>query len=273
MTVETQAPVGGQRQDIHQPARAGQRHPRAFHGRGAEGQLRPSRRPHGHGRHRRSPVERLPQAQPGAPEVGGSRPLRAVQRPRLDAALFAAAPDRLRPADGGNQEFPPAPFQDPGPSRIRLRARRRDHHRPAGPGHHQRRGHGHRREGAGRPVQPRRSSHRRSLYLCIPRRRLPDGRHLARGLLAGRHAGPGQADRVLRRQRHLDRRPRRGLVHRQYPEAFRGLRLARGARRRRPQPGLHPQGHPGGALGQRQAVHDLLQDRHRLRRAQPVRQP
>ena len=31
---------------------------------------------------------------------------------------------------------------------------------------------------------------RRSPHLCIPRRRLPHGRHLARGLLAGGHAGP-----------------------------------------------------------------------------------
>ena len=49
---------------------------------------------------------------------------------------------------------------------------------------------------------------RRPPHLRVPRRRLPDGRHLARGLLARRHAGPGQADRALRRQRHLHRRPR-----------------------------------------------------------------
>ncbi len=41
--------------------------------------------------------------------------------------------------------------------------------------------------------------------------------------------GSGQADRLLRRQRHLDRRPRRGLVHRRHAEALRGLRLARRA--------------------------------------------
>ena len=29
-----------------------------------------------------------------ATRMGGSRPLRAVERPRLDAAVFAAAPDR-----------------------------------------------------------------------------------------------------------------------------------------------------------------------------------
>jgi transketolase len=39
--------------------------------------------------------------------------------------------------------------------------------------------------------------------------------------------GSGQADRLLRRQRHLDRRPRRRLVHRRHAEALRSLRLAR----------------------------------------------
>ena len=45
------------------------------------------------------------------------------------------------------------------------------------------------------------------------------------GTLAAR-----QADRVLRRQRHLDRRRRAGLVHRRHAAALRGLRLARDRR-------------------------------------------
>ena len=85
------------------PPRPRQRHPRARHGRGAEGQLRPSRHADGHGRDRRGAVERLPAPQPGQSRVAQPRPLRAVQRPRLDAAVRAAAPDRLRPADGGAQ--------------------------------------------------------------------------------------------------------------------------------------------------------------------------
>jgi hypothetical protein len=114
------------------------------------------------------------------------------------------------------EEFPPVAQQDPGPPRVRLRARRRDHHRPAGPGHHQRRRHGHGREAAGQRVQPPRPRDRRSPHLCLPRRRLPDGRHFARGLRAGRHLGPGQADRLLGRQRHFHRRPCRRLVHRRH---------------------------------------------------------
>ena len=53
------------------------------------------------------------------------------------------------------------------------------------------------------------------------------------GSLAGT-LGLGKLDRALRRQRHLDRRPCRELVHRRYADALRGLRLARRARRRRP---------------------------------------
>ena len=48
---------------------------------------------------------------------------------------------------------------------------------------------------------------------------------------------PRQADRVLRRQRHFDRRRGPRLVHRRHAAALRGLRLARGAERRRPRPG------------------------------------
>ena len=39
---------------------------------------------------------------PANPAVAGPRPFRAVQRPRLDAAVCAAASHRLRPADGRN---------------------------------------------------------------------------------------------------------------------------------------------------------------------------
>ena len=64
---------------------------------------------------RRSPYalwDRHYRAQPGQSALDQSRPLRAVQRPRLDAAVRAAAPDRLRPADGRAAQLPPAAFQD-----------------------------------------------------------------------------------------------------------------------------------------------------------------
>ncbi|MCK7492614.1 MAG: hypothetical protein MZW92_14385 [Comamonadaceae bacterium] len=53
----------------------------------------------------------------------------------LDAALRAAAPHRLRPADERAAQLPPAAQQDAGPPRGGRHAGRRDHHRPAGPGH------------------------------------------------------------------------------------------------------------------------------------------
>ena len=105
------------RHDDAQPPRPRQRHPFPRHRRGAGRQLRPSRHADGHGRHRRGAVERLPQPQPEQPEVVQPRPLRAVQRPRLDAAVRAAAPVRLRPVDRRAEEFPPARIEDPGPSR------------------------------------------------------------------------------------------------------------------------------------------------------------
>ena len=93
----------------------------------------------------------------------------------------------------------------PGHPGVRLRAGRGDHHRAARAGHRQRGRHGARRAAARGGVQPAGLRHRRPPHLRVPRRRLHDGRHLARGLLARRHARPGQADRLLRRQRHLDR--------------------------------------------------------------------
>ena len=49
---------------------------------------------------------------PAQPALAQPRPLRAVQRPRLDAAVRAAAPVRLRPADGRAQALPPAALED-----------------------------------------------------------------------------------------------------------------------------------------------------------------
>ena len=52
----------------------------------------------GHGRDRGRAVGPAPAPQPGQSALARPRPLRAVERPRLDAAVRAAAPDRLRPA-------------------------------------------------------------------------------------------------------------------------------------------------------------------------------
>ncbi len=113
------------------PPRPGQRHPRALHGRRPARQLGTPGRAHGHGRHRRSALARRAQAQPRQPELVEPRPLRALERPRFDAAVFAAAPHRLPADDRGAPEFPPARLAHRGPPGARARDRHRDHHRPA----------------------------------------------------------------------------------------------------------------------------------------------
>ena len=146
--------------------------------------------------------------------------------------------------------------------------RHRDDDGAARAGPRERRRHGARGEASRGRVQSARLPRRRSLHLRVPRRRLPDGRHLARGVLVRRHAQARQADRLLRRQRHLDRRRNARLVHGRHAEAFRRVRLARRAERRRPRSGRGPARDRCGARRQGTPVADLLQDDHRLRRAE-----
>ena len=90
------------------------------------------------------------------------------------------------------------------------------------------------REDAGAGVQPPGARHRRPPQLCLPGRRLPDGRHQPRGRLAGRRVGPEQADRAVRRQRHQHRRRGAGLVPRRHAGALSRLWLERHRPDRRP---------------------------------------
>ena len=140
---------------------------------------------------------RLPEAQPGEPDLAGSRPLRAVERPRLDAAVFAAAPDRLSARHRRPAELPPAGLAHRRASGARagtsasrpppVRSARASPMPSAW-----------RSPRSCWPRQFNRPGHddRRSPHLGVPRRRLPDGRHLARGLLARRHAEARQAHRA-----------------------------------------------------------------------------
>ena len=96
----------------------------------------------------------------------------------------------------------------PRPPRVRADPGRRDHHRPARPGHRQRGRHGDGRPPRARPVRPRRRARRvavRPLRLRVRLRRRHGGGHHPRVLLDRRRAGARQPDRDLRRQPHLDR--------------------------------------------------------------------
>ena len=140
--------------DISHSRPDGQRHPRPQYGRRRESQIRPPRRPHGHGRHGRCAMEPPFAPQPGQPQVVRPRPFRALQRPRLHAPVRAVAPHRLRPAHGRVEELPPVGQQNGRTPRIWRHTGRRNHHRPAGPGPGQRRGHGASRKIAGGRIQP-----------------------------------------------------------------------------------------------------------------------
>ena len=69
-----------------------QHHPHPGDGRGAEGELRPPRCADGARPGRVHPLEPLPELRPGRPDLAQPRPLRALQRPRVDAAVLAHPP-------------------------------------------------------------------------------------------------------------------------------------------------------------------------------------
>ena len=137
----------------------GQRHPRARDGCGRAGEIRPSRPADGRGRHRDRAVHAVPEIRSGRSGLARPRPLRALGRPRLDAALRAAPSARLRGDDDrGDQALPPARLDHARPSGEFRHARRRDHDRAARPGARQRGRHGDRRAASRRRVRRRASS-------------------------------------------------------------------------------------------------------------------
>ena len=111
---------------------------------------------HGRGGHRDRAVHAFPEVRSGRSGLAGPRPLRALGRPRLDAALRALLSSRLREDDDrGDQALPPAWLAHARPSRTRPHARRRNHYRPARPGIGRRRRHGDCRTASRRRVRRR----------------------------------------------------------------------------------------------------------------------
>ena len=201
--------------------------PHPFHGRRPAGELRPSGDADG-ARADRVPALHAGHAPlAGGPALAGPRPLRALLRPRIDAALLDAVPVGLRRHARPDQALPADRLAVRRPPRVRPRPRRGDHHRAARPGHLHRGRDGARRAHAGRALQPRRPRAGRQLHLLHRLRRRHGGGHLLRGLVARRASRARQADRLLRRQPHLDRGRHRARVLRGRRRALRGLRLAR----------------------------------------------
>ncbi len=146
---------------------------------------------------------------------------------------------RLQADAGRFEELSPVGIEDAGASGVRLDRRRGGDHRPAGAGIRDGGGNGHRGEASGGGLQPPRLQCGGPPHLCAVRRRRPDGGPVARGCLAGRNAGAGQADRSLRRQPDLARRADQVELHGECRRALRGLQLARAARGGRQRPGRH----------------------------------
>ena len=195
-----------------------QHHPHPGHGRRATGPLRPSGRADGAGAGGLLSLAALPALRPRPPDLAQSRPLRAVGRPRLDAALRHAASDwrqsgqsQVRGAGravgvaGRHQALSPARQQMPRPSGIPLDLGRRDDHRPTGARRGHQRRHGHRRAVGGQLFRPPGLRHVRLRRLRPVRRRLHDGGHLQRGRLAGRTPQTRQPVLDLRQQPHHHR--------------------------------------------------------------------
>ena len=153
----------GHRNALHQ------HHPHAVDRRGAGGELRPSRHADGARADGLRALEPRDALRSRRPDLAQPRSLRAVQRPRVDAAVVAAASHRRQggqsrvrgagPALGHarrHQALPPDRQPRAGPSGVPLRLGRGDDDRPARPGHRDQRGHGDGAEVARAALQPAR---------------------------------------------------------------------------------------------------------------------
>ncbi len=158
------------------------------------GELGPPGHAHGDGAGRIRALAAVPALRSRGPDLAQPRPLRAVGRTRLDAALLAAAP---RPREGRgpglrdarravrearrHRALPPARLQGGRPPGVPLDIRRRDHDRTARPGRRDLGRDGDRRAVARGALQPPRLRAVRLRRVRARRRRRSDGGSLIRG--------------------------------------------------------------------------------------------
>ncbi len=171
---------GARRLDRPRPPRR-RHHPRARRRRRPEGRQRPSR-------HRDEPgpagLHAVPAghaARPERPRLDRPRPVRAVLRALQPHPLHPAVPVRLRAGARRPAGAAHLGIEDPRAPRAPAHPRRRDHHRPAGPGPGLRGRDGDGRQPRARPVRPGRRARPEPV-------RPPDLRHrLRRRHRGGRH--------------------------------------------------------------------------------------
>ena len=103
-------------------------------GRGAEGELRAPGHADGARAARRRAVDAGHEVRRDRARLARPRPLRAVGRARVDAALLDALPDRVRPRARRPPRVPAVGLAHAGPPRVPPHQGRRDHDRSARPG-------------------------------------------------------------------------------------------------------------------------------------------
>ena len=234
------ADAAGRPTTRHRPA-LHQHDPDAVDRRDPEGELGPPGHADGAGAAGLRALAAVPALRPRRPDLAEPRPLRALGRPRLDAALRAAPPRRGqggRPRLRGRGDARRSASTTSRASASSTRAR---------PGHPEYRWTsgvetttGPLGQGIATSVGMAIASKWQAAHFNRPelralrlrrlrdrRRRLPDGGRLARGRLDRRPPAARQPLLDLRQQPHHDRRPHRPHLRGRRPDPLRGLRLER----------------------------------------------